>query len=107
MITIYTGIKGNAYYMESKGHADYEPGNDIVCAAVSSLMFTLAGAVTNLSGGGKKVIREGEGQMSIRYWPRDMEDSQNMKVIWNTIIIGLLQIVKKYPKNVKLIRENG
>lgn len=107
MITIHAGIKGNAYYMTSKGHADYEPGNDIVCAAVSGLMFTLAGAVNNLSGGGKKVIREGEGQMSVRYWPRGIEDSQTMKVIWNTIIIGLLQIVKKYPEHVRLVRENG
>jgi len=107
MITIHTGIKGNAYYMTSEGHADYDPGNDIVCAAVSGIMYALAGSVTNLNGGGRKVIREGDGQMWIRYWPLDMEDSRNMRVIWNTIVIGLLQIMKKYPDHVKLIRKNG
>lgn len=42
MISIKAATDKKHLILSAKGHADYMPGNDIVCAAVSALFCTLA-----------------------------------------------------------------
>lgn len=82
----------------SQGHAEYNPGNDIVCSAVSALLYTLAGALQNLCGYGKRSFRFEAGDTEIHCRPPD----KTAITIFDTTIIGLLQIEKQYPDNVHI-----
>ena len=42
MTSISISKNGDKYKMVAQGHAEYQPGNDIVCAACSTLAYTLA-----------------------------------------------------------------
>lgn len=42
MVTVKAWKEQNEYRLDIAGHAGYNPGNDIVCAAVSILATTLA-----------------------------------------------------------------
>ena len=81
----------------SQGHADYNTGNDVVCAAVSALMFTLAGAVENLMNG-DKTIRTAKGHTFIRCGQAD----EKTTTIFQTVLIGLMQIERQYSGYVKI-----
>ena len=41
MTTVRIRIKKLTVEVSVKGHADYNPGNDIVCAGISTLSYTL------------------------------------------------------------------
>ena len=43
MIAVFSHRCGGKYRLYVKGHADYAPGNDIVCAGVSALIGALVG----------------------------------------------------------------
>lgn len=46
-------IKGGDYIkITVEGHADYNPGNDIVCAGISTLAYTLLNYLSDASGKG-------------------------------------------------------
>ncbi|MCQ2792610.1 MAG: ribosomal-processing cysteine protease Prp [Bacilli bacterium] len=83
--------------IEIKGHANYAPkGNDIVCAAVSSLLTT---AINSLKGFKKSEIRikGGEATIDIKH-KVDRDDQTRLEML----ITGLKLISKKYPKYIKI-----
>ena len=82
------------------GHANYSDGNDIVCASVSSIMYTTVNALLRLD------------ENSIKY--TDNKDKVTIEIlkhneIIDTLIINMMflfnQLELDYPKNVKIYKE--
>lgn len=94
MIVIKIERSKEATIITANGHALYNPGNDIVCSAVSCLMYTLIGYLANsdiesqynIDSGNAKVIIKGNAEECVKM-----------------ITVGFLQLEKRYPKNVKVV----
>ncbi len=85
-----------------KGHANFNNfGNDIVCAAVSTLVQTGIYSIQKLTEYKQKVIKE-KNLLSVEINLTDSKNEQKLLIILETIIIGLEEIYKKYPKNIKI-----
>lgn len=83
--------------LEITGHAAYNTGNDIVCAGVSAITYTLAGWLMNCD---RKLrpffnMDSGESMMSCRR--ADKSDTA-----FEMAMIGYAQIANEYPNNVKI-----
>ncbi len=82
-----------------KGHAGYaEHGKDIVCAAISVLTQSLIRSIETLTTD-KIKYNLSDGQADIKFWNL----SERSKVLIDSFIVGVLDIEKEYPKNVKII----
>lgn len=97
-------VKGNYGYEECHidGHAGYNPGNDIVCAAVSALGFALVGALRNITG---ISFREFQTENGIDLAINPFVDEDNQKIsdtVFMTVYVGLKQIEKSYPGHVRV-----
>ena len=89
--------------LKIKGHAGYgRSGKDIVCAAVSALAYTAAGALEELAG--IKGYNERNGYMRCT-GPTDIpEDKKEMvRTILETVVIGLKQVELGYGKYVSVL----
>ena len=82
------------------GHANYSDGNDIVCASVSSIMYTTVNALLRLD------------ENSIKY--TDNKDKVVIEVlkhdnVIDTLIVNMMSLFNQleldYPKNVKIYKE--
>lgn len=80
------------------GHADYNAGNDIVCAAISAVGMMLAGAITNLVPDNLRTIETDSGHIDIT-----VDDSSVVNnTAFEVCFIGLKQIEQSYPENLKI-----
>lgn len=95
MITITMKHSGDEYYVSAKGHAEYNPGEDIVCSAVSCLFYAFAGYLKN-NDNVRSNIRLESGNSEIEAHGHIMECYDMLKV-------GLLQIEASYPDHVKVV----
>jgi uncharacterized protein YsxB (DUF464 family) len=85
-----------------KGHAEFNPGNDIVCAAISTLSGTLAAACANVKGS-HIYYNDLPGDQTIRVWGVTVwRQREEVKTILKTVLIGLKQIENEYPKNISV-----
>ena len=100
MIKISVSFKNKQTTIVATGHANFNDGNDIVCSAVSALLYTLIGALAKET----EITSEDEKDV---FKIVILKDSQNTKVILNTILSGIVQIQKAYPENVKLLFTGG
>lgn len=103
MIEVIITREANEFRATTSGHADYNPGNDIVCAAVSALMYTLKGSVRNILRGGRKKYKFKDGTCDVRYVANSKENGFVASVIFSTVIVGMMQIQKTYPGHVAVI----
>ncbi len=83
------------------GHANYSEGNDIVCASVSSIMYTTVNAIMSFNK--DAIIYEDDNSVvSIKIKSKDEITS---KLIEN--MLNLFEsLVNDYPKNIKIIEED-
>lgn len=96
MITIIYDEKGKDMSLQASGHAGYAPkGQDIVCAAVSTLMQSLAysvdsGTVT-CDPGGDNILR--------------VQANRSLDTLakFELVIDGLYLLAQQYPENVQLM----
>lgn len=96
MITIIYDEKGKDMDLQASGHAGYAPkGQDIVCAAVSTLMQSLAysvgsGTVT-CDPGGDNILR--------------VQANRSLDTLakFELVIDGLYLLAQQYPENVQLM----
>lgn len=101
MINIAYTKKNNSFVLEFQGHANYNPGNDIVCSAVSVLCYTLAGAVSNIPP--ECVYTEkrlGSGCAYVKVNIKNKEIREKVNIIFETVLIGLLQLEESYPDHI-------
>ena len=82
-----------------EGHAGYaEPGEDIVCAAVSALTQAFAASVEELTT--DEIMCEfGAGKALIQY--RDL--SANAQLLMDSFFVGCRMVADTYPENVQLV----
>jgi hypothetical protein len=83
-----------------KGHAGFAPdGQDIVCSAVSSLTLAAAMGLSQVAGmaveGGQK-----DGRLECRLAE---SPDQKSEMILATMLLGLQEIYRQYPKFIQII----
>lgn len=98
-----SGMTG--YEVKAEGHAGAgEYGQDIVCAAVSVLLQTLANEVTEAARAGLLavgVVAHGDGWMKVEMTPTDQ--TQDMADAWVELVQdGIDALAESYPENVEL-----
>lgn len=92
------------YTLHIKGHAKYaKNGEDIVCAAVSALFYTLGEALYDSRDmlTEKHIFKDEKGKGFISCKPKPEYEANIARTYW-TILIGLDLIAKNYNKNVRL-----
>lgn len=96
MITIIYDEKEHDMILQASGHAGYAPkGQDIVCAAVSCLMQTLAYSVD-----GGTVTRDPGGDNVLRVQAAQSSDALAK---FELVTDGLMLLAKQYPENVRFV----
>ena len=81
------------------GHAGYaEPGKDIVCAGVSTLVQNLIASLDMLVPGTLESTEVNPGYVEIKH--RNL--SGHAKMLVDSFFIGVNLIANKYPENVKI-----
>ena len=95
----------NTYELDITGHAEHgKKGEDIVCAAISILFYTLAESLTQsenmLEAEMTFEYEDGNGHISCK--PKK-EFAANISLIYWTILNGFQLISENYKKNVKLL----
>lgn len=96
MITIIYGEKEHDMILQASGHAGYAPkGQDIVCAAVSCLMQTLAYSVD-----GGTATRDPDGDNVLR-----VQAAQSFDTLakFELVTDGLMLLAQQYPENVRFV----
>lgn len=96
-ITARSGADGYALWM--RGHADYHPGNDIVCAGASAIVCALAGYLHNAQGHLYELLEERleHGDACIRF-RGDAAAGEAFKMA----LVGLLQLQESYPEHLSI-----
>ena len=95
-------FKPNTLELEIKGHAEYgNEGEDIVCAAISSLFYTLYETLNQSADMQEKApeFKDEHGDGYLRSYPKK-EYEGNIACIYRTILIGLELIATNYTENV-------
>lgn len=96
MITIIYNEKEKDMILQASGHAEYAPkGQDIVCAAVSALMQTLAYSVD-----GGTVTRSPD---DCNILTVQAEQSFDNMAKYELVTDGLMLLAKQYPENVQFV----
>ena len=101
MIKVNITVSDDMYDISAEGHALFNPGNDIVCSAVSALFYAFAGFLYNDS----KVRRFG---IHLDSGDAKIKAKGDIKQAFDVFIIGLLQIEKAYPSFIHIdLNENS
>ena len=92
-------------FLQVKGHAgSAEKGKDLVCAAVSTLVLTLAANTDRMARAGwvtEPVIRLGEGDALIRCDPQP-DYRAAVELVFGSLCQGFCLLADKYPEYVKI-----
>lgn len=88
----------------SRGHADGagDPGNNLVCCAVSTLMYTLVEAANTMDI--PYSSKEELGFMDVTFTPRPAK-AYEADMIFKTIISGLVALASQYPDHIFIRKE--
>ena len=93
--------------LKAQGHAgDAASGDSIVCAAVSSLMYTAINALESIAGTVPGVRKDDRKALLDITLPETCE-SRDAQIILRTIIQGLTDISLEYPKWVRITTLDG
>ena len=85
-------------FLSVTGHAGYNPGNDIVCAAVSALVQTFEAAAREFTTDGINSSME-DGNAVIA-WPR--APTKELSLLIDSTCLGLVRMAGAYPDNIKV-----
>ena len=89
-----------------KGHAASAPkGQDLVCAAASTLAFTLAAAVLDSAERYAPIVSRQEGEIRIACRPARGERALCRRAM-DTVFTGFEMLANEYPDYVKAKRED-
>lgn len=93
--------------LRAEGHAEYAPvGQDIVCAAVSTLMLTLPLALNERGIRHEMHTDNDSGLMVIDAKPR-ADQRYPCLVVIETILTGLKELARSYPTHVTIDIKGG
>ena len=98
---------GRVTALSAQGHAgDAAAGENIVCAAVSSLMTTAANALESIAGVVPDVRKDDPKALLHITLPEACE-SRDAQIILRTVLQGLTDISQEYPKLVRITTRDG
>ena len=107
MIQIELREKGERFCCRAQGHADYaQEGEDIVCAAVSSLLWAMKLALVRLQREGRGEILSQElapGRAELCFCARG-DGRIRARELWRTVGDGLLFVEEEFPRCVQVHR---
>lgn len=97
MVDVHFAFSHQRYRMTLRGHAGYNPGNDVVCAGVSAIVFSLLGYLANA--GDHITVTD-----AIRYEPGhvdvDVTGDETLEPAFLMALIGIQEIEQAHPANV-------
>lgn len=80
-----------------KGHANFnDHGSDIVCASVSSIVYTTVNAILNFDKSNIEVIDNNEFIIKI------LNKNNETNILINNMIVLLKDLEKQYKENIKI-----
>lgn len=87
-----------------EGHSGYDfKGKDPICAAVSALGQTIIISITRIIKVDQLIDqKDGFLKTVIKISKLDEEKLGKLEILLNTFIIGIFEIIKNYPDNIKL-----
>lgn len=95
-------VKRHSGGISFHGHAGYAPiGQDIVCAAVSTLVQTFLASVEELTADEMLVEFSRQGQIQSIQFERLSERAQ---VLLDALFIGIQMIANTFPANVRIVQ---
>ncbi|MDY3701883.1 MAG: hypothetical protein SO107_14830 [Flavonifractor plautii] len=86
---------GDHYAVHARGHAT---GSPQVCAAISGLLYALAGYARNAGYGLRERLDSGDVYMEFR-------GGAGMEAAYDMAVIGLMQIAAQYPEYLEIEAE--
>ena len=101
-VTIFQNKYKECVGFQTEGHAEYaDPGQDIVCAAVSALIIT---TVNSLDAFTEEKIEVGEddGYVSIHF--KTNPNTERGKLLMDSLILGLTEIEHSYNNRYLTVR---
>lgn len=101
-VDIFQNNLGKIKGFRVKGHAGFSvAGSDIVCSAVSAVVFTALGGLDELAG--FRNYKENDGFIEC-YVPDDLGESESYiaDIILKTMVVGLKQIEEGYSKYIRI-----
>lgn len=104
MVKAVFKVSSEGISLSMTGHADYNPGNDIVCSAISALAYTLAGTLEHKRNLNDFELQhaENDGDFICRVSKMAIY-TEKIKTIFETIYIGLKQIENQYPEHINIV----
>lgn len=94
MTKVYCDKYAGRYKVRARGHAE---GSPEVCAAVSGLLYALAGYLENQKGITTIGRRLDSGDVSLTF-----DGGIRAEAVYNMTLIGLMQIEKSHPEYIKV-----
>lgn len=79
------------------GHAGYHAGNDIVCAAISALVYALVGYLDSVDADYNCDI--GDGTATV--------ECETHTMAFETVLAGLRMIAAEYPENLQVMDDSS
>lgn len=105
MTKVYFREYYDRYLIIVEGHSGFnEKGKDIVCSAVSILVYTLLNMLKDEESDKRLILRREvvrDGYFCVEVEPFEFSKSRTKGII-DTVIMGLALLNEEYPKNVKL-----
>lgn len=92
-------IKYNEDKVTIKGHANYRDDLDIVCASISSIMYTTVNACLKLDSKSIEYIDDNTVTINI------LKKDKTTNTLIENMIALFMEISSEYPKNVKVESE--
>ncbi len=103
-VTIREDSRGRLSSFFAAGHAGWaDSGEDIVCAAVSTLLQAAWLGLTEVAGVAVEGSRE-NGRLAIS-WPAGDRDVAGLQAIAATVALSVERIAGQFPDHVRAIRE--
>ncbi len=94
MTRIFAESGNGRYRIRAEGHAT---GSGTVCAAVSGLIYALAGYLQNSCGIRTECERLTDGEAELIFFGGD-----DAEAVYSLCLIGLLQIEENYPEYIEI-----
>lgn len=96
-------FRDGSFSAELQGHAGYNPGNDLVCAAISQLVYTFAQIV--YQGEQDKKLTVGEvkldpGDVSITFYVPEKKDRDEFLNHLSFFVTGIKLLCEEFPEYV-------
>lgn len=92
-------VKKSSNIISISGHANFdEHGKDIVCASVSSIVYTTVNAIFSFDE--KSINFSDDGKMRITV----INQSKETDILINNMFCLLSELENKYPKNLKICK---